>query len=240
MDVKTGSGAFLPDAGEAERLARSLVEVGARARLPVVALLTDMDEPLAPTAGNALEVRTALDHLTGRTVDQRVHEVVLALGGAMLHLGGLTATALEGEARLREVLRSGAAAERFARMVVALGGPSNILEAPNTALPQAPVVKPVPAPRAGTVAGIDTRALGLAVVVLGGGRRQPGEPIDPRVGLSGLARVGTSCEVGEPLACVHAADEAAAARAAQTVTAAYRIDDSVVEPKPLVGLRIGR
>ena len=238
MDVKTGSGAFMPTVEKAEALARRLVEVGTKAGLPVTARLSDMNEPLASAAGNALEVRVALDHLTGRTQDARLHSVVVALGADMLRLGGLASTDDDARDKIETALASGAAAARFAGMVSALGGPRDLLERPEAYLATAPAVRPVPAPTSGTVRAIDTRALGLAVVALGGGRRDLADRIDPRVGLSGFARIGDRLRQGEPLARVHAADDAAAARAIADVQAAYRLGEEAPSPPPVIGLPV--
>ena len=239
MDVKTGSGAFLPNPAEAADLAQRLVDVGRAAGLPVAAILTDMSEPLAPAAGNALEVQAALDHLTGRAIDPRVEAVVRALGAAMLRLVGLAATTQDGIRAIDAALSSGRAAECFARMVAALGGPHTILADASSILPAAPIVRPIPAPKDGIVVSIDTRAVGLAVVALGGGRRQAGDPIDPRVGLTAFARIGDRRGRGEPLAFVHAPNEGAAARAIAAVQSAYALGLAAAPPTPLVGLRFG-
>lgn len=219
MDVKTGGGAFMSEYAEAEALARALVSTGAAAGLPVRAFVTDMHEPLAPAAGNALEVRNALDNLTGARRDARLMEVATTLGGAMLAMGGLAADDAEGAEKIRRAISSGAAAERFARMVAALGGPRDLLERADRLLPRAPVTRDILAGGAGAVAAIDTRALGLAVVALGGGRRFSGDAIDLSVGLSDLAAVGAS---GPLIARVHARDRASADEAAAAVRAAYR------------------
>ena len=184
MDVKVGSGAFLPSLEAARELARTLVEVANGAGLRCSALLTDMSQCLGRTAGNALEVREAIDVLTGQASTSRLREVTLALAAELLVLGGLAEDEAAAAAAAARALDSGAAAERFARMVVALGGPADLLERPDRHLPEAPVRHAVHLERAGVVAAIDARALGLAVVGLGGGRRRVTDPIDPRVGLA--------------------------------------------------------
>ena len=224
MDVKVGNGAFCATRAEAETLARSLVDVARGAGLPTVALLTDMDQVLGTTAGNALETAEALSALKGgpEACEPRLRAVTLALCGRLLHQGGLAASPAEGEARIVAAWAGGAGAERFARMVAALGGPRDVLR--DAGLPVAPVVLRVPAARAGFVAGMDTRALGLAVVALGGGRRRGGDAVDPRVGLAQLRPIGAAVEVGEPLAQVHAASRAEAETAAAAVRQAFRLD----------------
>jgi thymidine phosphorylase len=239
LDVKCGAGAFAPTPDVARALAESLVRVARAAGLPTRALITDQDAVLGHTAGNALELREALDFLTGRLADgepvQRT--VTLALGAELLQLAGLAPDAATATARLEHSLASGAAAEHFARMVRALGGPADVLA--DARLPAAPVQRPVPAPRDGVVAAMATRALGLAVVALGGGRLQPGDAVDPRVGLSQVRRRGTPVAAGEALALVHAATEAAADAAVHAVQAAFTIADTAPPRPPAVQAVIG-
>ncbi|MBB3935887.1 thymidine phosphorylase [Aureimonas phyllosphaerae] len=226
LDVKTGSGAFMAAADDARALMRSLVEVARGAGLRCTALLTGMDEPLARDAGNALEIANAIRFLTGRGRDARLQAVTLALAGEVLAAGGLIGTATDGEAMARAALEDGRAAERFARMVALLGGPSDIVENPSRSLAKAHVLREVRATRAGTVAAIDTRALGLAVVELGGGRTRPGDPVDPSVGLAAIVPLGTTLVRGDPLCVVHARDEASADRAAARVESAVRLAEA--------------
>jgi thymidine phosphorylase len=237
LDVKTGSGAFMADINAARELAKSLVAVANGAGLKTAALLTDMNEPLASAAGNALEVLNAAAYLIGARREPRLHEVVIALAAEMLVLGGVADDRPDGDAMAREALKSGAAANRFQKMVTALGGPPDFLAEPQRHLPHATVVKAVEPDAGGLVAAIDTRALGLAVVALGGGRTRAEDSIDHSVGLSELA--GVSDEVGteRPLALVHARDEDSAAAAAATVRAAYRLGDP--PPRRLIHERIG-
>ena len=234
MDVKFGSGAFLPDYGKAQALAQALVGVANGAGMPTTALLTDMSEPLASAAGNALEVAYALDHLTGRHREPRFHEVTVALAAEMLLLGKLAPDLDTARAKIEQAFASGAAAERFARMIVALGGPADLLEAPQKHLAAAPVVKPVYPETAGTVATVDTRAVGLAVVALGGGRVRPQDPIDHAVGIVALAGIGDAIGPDRPLGIVHARDEAGFSAAQARLRAAYRLGDGPVARGPLI------
>lgn len=238
MDVKCGSGAFMPTLAGATDLAGSLVAVATGAGLPTHALVTDMDQPLASAAGNALEVAYALDHLTGRQREPRFHAVTVALGAEMLVLGGLARDRVEGALRIEDAFASGRAAERFARMVTALGGPADLLEQPGRYLPAAPVLRDVPAPDAGIVTRIATREIGLAVVELGGGRRRADDTIDPAVGLTHLAALGEAVGPGRPLARVHARDEASAERAVARVRAAYGVGGDAVPPPDLIRARL--
>jgi thymidine phosphorylase len=223
LDVKTGSGAFMARQAEARTLAQSLVAVANGAGLRTSALITDMDEPLGPAAGNALEVREAVDYLTGRRVDLRLHTVTRALAIEMARIGGLFEDADVAGAAFDGALRAGAAAERFAKMVAMLGGPGDLLESPDRHLPSAPMLRPVLPMKVGRVAKIDTRALGLVVIGLGGGRRATEDAIDPAVGLSDIIRVGEEADAERPLAVIHARDEDGWAQAARAVRAAISL-----------------
>ncbi len=222
LDVKSGSGAFMPTHEESEALAESLVAVANGAGTKTSALLTDMNEVLGHAAGNAVEVATAVEFLTGTAQDPRVREITLALCADMLVLGGL-ATEAESHAMVANALDSGAAAEKFQHMVSLLGGPSDFVERYPDHLPSAPITFDVPAPLAGIVTSMDTRAIGNAVVALGGGRTNPADPIDHAVGLTHIVDVGMTLKKGEPLARVLARDEATAQEAARRVTAAITL-----------------
>ncbi|MEA2249975.1 MAG: thymidine phosphorylase [Solirubrobacteraceae bacterium] len=228
MDVKVGSGAFLPELDQARELAAAIVEVAGGNGLPTAALLTDMDCVLGRTAGNAVEVREAIDHLTGAASDPRLVDVTVALSERLLALAGL-----DGDPRA--ALETGAAAERFARMVSALGGPADLLERPDAHLPRAAVVREAHAERDGVVAGIDVRAVGLAVIDLGGGRRREDDAIDHAVGLTDVAAPGERVGPGtRPLAVVHARSDEDAGRAALALREAFRVGDRAGDPNPVV------
>ena len=235
MDVKVGSGAFMPGREQAEELARAIVEVATGNRLPTSAVLTDMDRVLGRTAGNAVEVRESIDHLTGAQADPRLREVTLALSAELLHLGGVHADAAAARAAAERALESGAAAERFAAMVVELGGPGDLVEAPERHLPGAPVTVAAEPPEPGAVASVDVRAVGLAVVALGGGRLRESDRIDYAVGLTEVAAPGERVGPGErPLALVHAASADEAERAVQALRAAYTLGDPPAGESPVV------
>jgi thymidine phosphorylase len=238
LDVKWGTGAFMGTLPEATALAESLTSVANGAGLPTRALVTDMNEPLAPAAGNAVEIAHAVDFLTRKRRDRRVEAITVELGAEMLILGGLAATLDEARARLVAGLDDGRAAEVFGRMVAALGGPVDFVEKAPTYLAKAPIVRPIFAEGDGVVAAIDTRSIGLAVVELGGGRVRASDAIDPSVGFTALAGLGATVDGGSPLAVVHAADEAAAERAAERIRSAYRLGETASEPHPLVAARI--
>jgi thymidine phosphorylase len=238
MDVKTGSGAFMTDFGRARALAETIAAVAGGAGLPTVALVTPMDQPLANAAGNAVEVRWAIDYLEGRHRESRLHGVTMALAAELLVLGGLAPDAEAALGQLERVLANGRAAETFQRMVARLGGPADLLEHPDRHLPRAPLVRPVPAPAAGTVIAIDTRAIGMAVVALGGGRTRAADPVDHAVGLTDIVALGDVVEAGQPLALIHGRDEAAMAAAAARVAGAVTLGEGGAVIGALVQARI--
>ncbi len=234
IDVKAGSGAFLPTLEATRDLATTVVEVANGAGLRCSALLTDMDQCLGRTAGNALEVREAIEVLAGRGAEPRLRAVTLALAAEALVLSGLEREAAGARERAERALASGAAAERFARMVRALGGPGDLLERPAHHLATAPVRRPADLPTAGFVSTIDVRALGLAVVTLGGGRQRPTDPIDHAVGLTEVRGLGEAVGPDQPFAIVHARNEAAAAAAIAIVRAAVTV--APAPPAPASGV----
>ena len=237
LDVKTGSGAFLSDPGAAHDLARALVETGQSNGVMTSAVLTDMSQPAATSAGNALEVIAAMEALTdpGGRPSARLVALTRALGGEALALGGLAADAAEGAEKIAAALASGAAAEVFGRMVAAQGGPADFPDRWRDRLPAAPVVAELRADRPGVVAEIDTRALGELVVDLGGGRRREDDRIDPTVGVSHIAQLGAVVTEGQPLARIHAADSDDAEQGAIRVAEAIRFADGAVTPPALIG-----
>jgi thymidine phosphorylase len=223
LDVKTGNGAFMTDHEEAMILAAALVEVANGAGVKTSALITDMNQPLADAAGNAVEIWNCLDFLAGKKSGTQLEEIVLAFAAEMLVSSGVSSSLPEGEAMARNALSSGRAAEAFGRMVSVLGGPADFVEKPSKYLKTAAVQKTVLAPESGWLSSCDARDVGMAVIDLGGGRRHPSDKIDHSVGFSDLLPLGTQIEKGQPVATVHAADETAAARAAAGILATYRI-----------------
>jgi len=223
MDVKFGNGAFMSTVPLARALARSITGVAIGAGMPTNAVLTAMDQPLGSAAGNALEMAYAIDYLTGVRREARMHEVVMALCAEMLVLGKIARTLPAARKRLQAVLDSGDAAERFSKMVKALGGPGDLLTRPWKHLERAPISIPVLPVKAGVVTKIDTRSAGLAVVVLGGGRTRPQDTVDHAVGLTGLVGLGDTVGTDGALCTVHARTEATARAAADMVRAAYTI-----------------
>ena len=236
LDVKVGSGAFMKTPDEARALARALVDAANGAGCRTAALMTDMNEPLAPALGNAVEVAICMELLAGnRDAAPRLHDLTIALGARLLALHG--GTEEEGAAKLEQAITSGKAMEHFAAMVAALGGPPDMADDWQTHLPRAPIVGDITAPIAGHIAAIDGEALGLAVVALGGGRRVETDRINPAVGLTDMIALGAAVERGQPLCTVHAASEDAAEQAAEAVRAAITIGDAAM-PGPLIVERI--
>jgi len=228
MDVKAGSGAFMPDRARCAELARAIVAVARGNDLACEALLTDMDQVLGRTAGNAVEVRESLAALANsRAAEPRLIEVTLALSATLLRLGGLFDDDAAARTAAADALTSGAAAERFARMCAALGGPPDLLEDPDRHLPRAPHALEVFPPEAGRVRAIAVREVGVAVLELGGGRLREDGAIDHSVGLVDVAGLGEEVGPGgRPLAVVHARDAASAKRAVQRVRAAFAIGEA--------------
>ncbi len=232
MDVKLGNGAFMMAPDGARALATSLVQVAAGAGLPCRALITDMNQVLGRSAGNALEVQESIAFLTGAEQEPRLLALTLALAAELLHGAGLAPSLAAGQTQAAAALASGRAAEQFARMVAGLGGPADVLA--DAQLPAAPLVRTVLAPRDGVLAAMDTRALGLAVVALGGGRAHADDVVDPRVGLAQVLPLGTLLRAGDPLLQVHAASADAASVACQAVLAAITLADVAPPPGPVV------
>jgi len=236
LDVKTGSGAFMKTQAEAEALARALVDVANDAGCPTAALVTDMDEPLAPALGNAVEVAVCMEVLSGnRLAAPRLHDLTVALGARVL---ALHADA-EGEAeeKLKDAISSGRAMTHFARMVASMGGPPDMAEDWRTHLPAAAVIGDIVAPADGFVSAINGEALGLAVVGLGGGRRVESDRINPAVGLTDIIGLGTKVSQNQPICTVHAASQDDAQAAAAAVLAAIQIGEKP-DAKPLLRARV--
>jgi thymidine phosphorylase len=232
--VKTGSGAFMPTLDRSRDLAQSLVNVANGAGTKTGALITDMNEPLASAAGNGLEIRNAVDFLTGAHRDPRLYDVTLELCAAALQLTGF-----EGDAKkaCEVALWSGRATQHFAEMVALLGGPADFVERMDKYLTPASIVVDVVAPGPGTISEIDTRGVGMAVVALGGGRRMPTDTVDHSVGFDRLLGLGAKVEAGTPLARLHARDAATAADASRRLIAAYKLGDAAPS-HPLIADRI--
>ncbi|BCQ36614.1 MULTISPECIES: thymidine phosphorylase [Erwinia] len=238
MDVKVGSGAFMPTFEKSEALAQAIVGVANGAGCKTTALLTDMNQVLASSAGNALEVREAVQFLTGEYRNPRLLEVTMALCSEMLLSGGLATSADDARSKLQAVLDNGRAAEIFARMVAAQKGPTDFIERMDSYLPAPMLSKAVFADRPGIVNAMDTRALGMAVVSLGGGRRRASDSIDYSVGFSDVAQLGDAVDGQRPLAVIHASDEASWQEAASAVKRAVAVGEGVPASTPVIYRRI--
>ncbi len=225
LDVKTGSGAFMKTLAEGQALAEALTKTANAAKCCTTAVISDMSQPLVPSVGNALEVAEVMRLLTG-TGRGPIIDVAAALGGVLLANSGLAADVQEGADAVVHAIRNGYAAERFARMVSALGGPVNFVEDWQRFLPEATVIRQVSAPHDGYIAQINGEALGMAVVSLGGGRVLEGDCVNPAVGISDMVRLGTQVKRGQTLAVVHAVRSDQADRAAHSVLGAITLSGS--------------
>ncbi len=239
MDIKVGNGAFMSDMDEARALASSINRVAHEAGLKTRALITDMNQPLAPVAGNALEVKECVAYLTGERRDVRLHEVVIELGTALLVCAGVATDEANAKAQLEHSLASGEALARFNQMIEALGGPTDFSSSVDTHLPCAPAVREVFSPVDGFVSQIDTLSLGMAVVSLGGGRSHPEDTIDLAVGLDQIIRVGEGIRAGDLLCRIHAPDISAAKQAEAAVLAAIVISNDPGDQRSAVLEAIG-
>lgn len=237
MDVKFGSGAFKEKYEDAESLAKSIVTVANGAGMPTTAILTDMNEVLGRTAGNAIEVRETIDFLMGRAPDPRLTEVVVALCAEMLVISGI-ADATTAPLAVRGALNSGSAAERFAQMIAALGGPTDLMTNPDTHLPLAPIRRDVIAPRRGFISQINTRNMGVAVMDLGGGRHRASDAIDYGVGLSNIKGIGAKLGPRNPIATIYARTEDQADAAEARILSAISIADTAPVAGPVIGAKI--
>ena len=232
LDVKVGRGAFMKDLERARALARSLVDVASRGGKGVTALLTDMDHPLGLTIGNALETIEAIDVLRGEGPADLV-SLTIELAAEMLVLGKVARDADDGRVRAREAVSSGRALEVLRKLIEAQHGNPRVIEDPSL-FARAPIVRAIPAPRAGFVVDVDPLTLGLCGVELGAGRTRTDQAVDPAVGLVLRAIKGDEVAAGAPLVEVHARDEATFSRVATRVAGAFRIDDATATRGPLV------
>ncbi len=238
LDVKIGSGAFMKTAEDARALATALTDTANAAGCKTTAVITDMNQPLAPALGNALEVAEVMRAMTGEANGPLV-EITAALGGVLLANAKLAPGVQQGADMIFERLRDGRVAERFGRMIAAMGGPVEFVDNWSRFLPEANVIREITATQDGYVQSIDGEALGLAVVSLGGGRQVEADVIDPAVGLSAVVRLGAKVAKGQPLAVVHAGREDAARQAERTVRAAIELGPNEPDVPPLIHERIG-
>jgi len=232
MDVKTGSGAFMPTHEDSRTLAQSIADVATAAGVKTTALLTDMNQPLGSSAGNAIEVRESIDFLTGENQNPRLREVVFALCAELLQHGKIATDKNAAVSMLEKALSSGAAADAFGKMVHLLGGPADLVDHPDAHLATADVVKPVFSEKKGIVQSMDTRELGMAVVQLGGGRKRADDTIDFAVGLTDFIKIGDCAD--QPLATIHARNEGDWQLAAGKIREAIAVSDETPETHPVI------
>jgi len=231
LDVKAGSGAFMKSEADAHALAAIMVDIGKLLKRRIVALISDMNQPLGRAVGNALELREAIETLHGGgPTDFAEH--CLTVAGQMLRLGSKAATLDEGCALAESLIRDGRAWQKFVDLVQAQGGDVSQVENPGR-LPRASIVRDVPSPRSGYLARVDALETGLTAVALGAGREKKGDPIDYAVGVEIHAKVGDQVEAGQPLYTIHANDERRRAEAEERLLRAVSFSDSPVEPLPL-------
>lgn len=233
MDVKVGTGAFMPSIELARELGNSIIATAAVANVKTHVLMTDMNQVLGTTAGNALEIGEAVQYLKNEQRDTRLDEVVLGLCTEMLVVTGIETDRNMAKQRCEEAVSSGRAAEIFGEMVAALGGPVDFMDNPAKYLATAPVVRAIHAD--GYLTSVDTRGVGHAIIELGGGRRRVGEALDLSTGFSDFAPIGTLLDKETPLAIVHAASEEDAANAEELLLAACHTADDAPEKTPVIG-----
>jgi len=231
MDVKVGSGAFMPTYALSKELAASIVEIAHHAGVKTKAVLTDMNQSLAYNAGNALEVHEAVEYLMNGRKNPRLHAVNMALCIPALTETGLAKDEVDATQKLEEALSSGQALEIFGRMVTMLGGPADFCEHYDRYLPKAPIIQPIYAPGSGIIESMDTIAIGMSVVGLGGGRVRPSDSIDHSVGLENIIDLGTAVDTQTPLCTIHAKDQASWEEAKRRVLAAITIGENMPEVK---------
>jgi len=234
MDVKVGNGAMMTSLADAQALADSISSVANNAGVKTQAIITDMNQVLGVTAGNALEMYETVQYLTGEYLDPRLHAVVKSLATAMLVNSGLALDTASAEKQIIRALDSGSAAEIFEKMVAALGGPTDYLANPWSSMQKANVVVDIKATQAGYLSQMNTRDIGLSVVGLGGGRTAPGQLVDHTVGFDAILPLGEQVSVGDVIARVHAKDADAAKVAAEQYNNALSFSDQKPELAPVI------
>jgi thymidine phosphorylase len=234
MDVKVGNGAMMQSMDDAIALAKSIVNVANGAGVKTQAVITDMNQVLGYSAGNALEMIETVDYLTGTSIEPRLHEVVVALAVPMLINTGIVADETSAMKKINAALETGQAAELFSRMIHRLGGPTDILENPWASMQQANVIQDIVSDKSGYISSMQTRDIGLAIVELGGGRFANGQKIDHSVGFDQFIPVGTKVNAGDVIARVHASEQNKASIAMSQLKASITIDEQVPESTPVI------
>jgi len=234
MDIKIGSGAFMPSLDRATKLSKSIIGTAATAGLKTHTLITDMNEVLGQTAGNAIEIIESVEFLKNENREPRLNEVVVSLCAEMLIVGGIENNHDTARTKVETAITSGDAAEVFSRMVAALGGPTDLMEKYADYLPTASIIKPVHSDETGILAKVDAHAVGSAIIELGGGRKELGDELDLSVGLSDVASIGEMVGADRPLAVIHASSEDDAALAADLIRDACTISAEKPADRPVV------
>ena len=239
MDLKCGNGAFMVNKDDARRLAQSIVRVANQAGTKTTALLTDMNQVLGTTVGNALEMQEAVDFLQNKNINPRLYKITLALCAELLVNTRISTNTSEAMKLLEKNLHNGKALEIFAKMIATLGGPNDFCERSSDYLPQAKIKRPVPAPQSGYVTEMQTRNIGLALIGLKGGRTRSDQKLDYATGFSNFCQIGDYIEKGQPLCYIHTQTEDDFAQASQNILANLRIADSQPQPAPELIEKIG-
>jgi thymidine phosphorylase len=234
MDVKVGNGAMMASLDEAKALAESITSVANGAGVKTQAIITDMNQVLGTSAGNAIEMIETVKYLTGKEQEPRLHKVVQTLASAMLVNSGLALNNHDALDKIKIALNSGKAAEIFAKMIAALGGPTNFIEKPWDAMSKANVITEIKATQHGYLAQMDTRAIGMSIVGLGGGRTFPGQAVDHTVGFDRILPLGLQVNRGEVIARIHAKDEDSAKAAIEQFNHAITYAEEAVELTPVI------
>ncbi len=234
MDIKVGNGAQMTNLNQASELAQSITTVANGAGVNTQAIITDMNQVLGSTAGNALEIEETVKYLTGQCCESRLHKVVVSLAQAMLINSQLAADKTSASLKIEQALSSGKAAEIFSKMINALGGPSDLLEKPWRSMTKANVITDISAPCDGYIGAMQTREIGLSVVGLGGGRTSNEQAIDHSVGFDAILPVGTYVNKGDVLARVHASTKVNAELASQQYISSLEFSDNAISQPNII------
>ncbi len=232
MDLKCGNGAFMESLERGQALARSIVNVANAAGCKTKAVLTDMNQVLGHSAGNAVEMQEAVDYLKGINVNPRLHQITIELCAELLLISKVCNSLAEAKNKLQQSLDSGAALEKFAQMVSALGGPKDFCDKPEQYLPHAKIIRPVFASKEGYISAMDTRGIGLSIIELKGGRITPEQKLDYATGYTDFCQIGDKVDNKTPLATIHAQSEEDFNRAADNLINLISISDSAPQATP--------
>lgn len=234
MDIKCGNGAFMETKARAVELAHSIVRVANGAGTKTTALLTDMNSVLGTTVGNVLELKEALDYLQGKNIDSRLDEVTMALSSELLINSGLAKDIDDAKAKLKKSISSGAAYEKFTQMASHLGADKSILDNLSDSLPKAKYIEPIHSREEGYVSAIDTRKVGLGVIILGGGRITPTQKINYTTGFSSFSQIGDKVDTKTPLCYIHAEEQSVITEVKELLYQAISISYKAPQKQPTI------